>query len=248
MVPFQHKRYVKRIEELIKRGEDLASPSHFSARYRTSWLYDHEPDRRIGTNFGSDAVEEEYNRWEFHCTTILESIFTQDSRPFRKFKSSHFRSDVQQTLNRKLSILKSILEDIQGGYFIELESVVAHKIDIDVLDEAEILFEQGHDRAAAVLGRVVLEDALRRIAKREGLSIRKQQKKSEYIAANNLNIGLQKIEYFSRSASTKITSLLQLGNAAAHPDDEFEKITREDLQAALTDIRSFIEKELQFAG
>ena len=74
--------------------------------------------------------------------------------------------------------------------------------------DPKYLFELGHDQAAAILGRVILEDALKRLARLEQLDDTKK--------ATVLNDELKKARRYNQIQWRQIQVWVDIGNDAAH--------------------------------
>lgn len=61
------------------------------------------------------------------------------------------------------------MDDLNNGFLLEKEFLIAGEIFDSVLEEAKELLNAGHKNPAAVLGKVVLEDALKILSHQEQL-------------------------------------------------------------------------------
>jgi hypothetical protein len=73
-------------------------------------------------------------------------------------------------VNRMLGILQGALSDLEGGFLVGQEQLVAGVVFDSVLEQARHLLDGGFKDPAAVLCRVVIEECLRRLSREEGLS------------------------------------------------------------------------------
>ena len=88
---------------------------------------------------------------------------------------------------------------------------------------------------AAVLARVVLEDALKRIARGEGLD--------DNQSASRLNDELRRIGKYRQPQWRLIQAWLDIGNAAAHGN--FNEYNEEDVEGLIEDIERFLATEFR---
>jgi uncharacterized protein YutE (UPF0331/DUF86 family) len=154
----------KRFADLITTGDRLleAVPrEQFSDRGRDYWL----PNERLP----------EYRQWMASASNLLKTVAR---------KGSHFFDEPDRLLARKgdqdgfqttrfaelLGTVKAAYEEWQHGLLRELEYVVAAETFDDFLDHAAAFHRAGKKIEAAVLVSVVLEDALKRIAKKNGVA------------------------------------------------------------------------------
>jgi hypothetical protein len=112
---------------------------------------------------------------------------------------------------------------LNNGFLVGHEFIIAGELFDSVLDEAKILNKAGHKDVAAVLARVVLEDSLKKIARRE--KINDEQKISR------INDDLKSHNYYTQPMWRQIQAWLDIGNSAAH--GKFDQYTSEDVQKML---------------
>lgn len=149
----RYRREIQRLETLIERGEELSDDRKL------------ESHRQIGHSYRSDEDKEAYAQWKVNSKSILRTIFGEDSTHLESFTAySRGGSFKPATVQRKTGVLRAALEDVQGGYLLEQETLVAGEVFDSVLERASTLCDHGFEDSAAVLGRTVLEDGLRRLA------------------------------------------------------------------------------------
>lgn len=68
-----------------------------------------------------------------------------------------------------MGVSSSALDDLENGFLVGQEFLVAGEVFDSVLEQARGLLDGDYKDVAAMLGRVVLEDARRRIARQEGM-------------------------------------------------------------------------------
>ena len=137
-----------------------------------------------------------------------------------------------------VGLLEGCRNDLQGGFLKRQEVLLSAALFDNVLEQAEHLVAAGHKDPAAVLGRVVLEDSLRRIADEEGLDATKK--------ASALNDDLKGAGRYSQPQCRLVQAWLDIGNAAAHGD--FDKYEASDVARMLEDVRRFSARELGARG
>jgi len=96
------------------------------------------------------------------------------------------------------------------------------------------------NRAAAMFGRVILEDTLRKLCDQHSVVYDPKDK------ANSLNQKLWKeAQVYSQPEWRKNEAWLDLGNKAAHPDPEFDKIPVTEIDSMLNGIEQFAQNYLK---
>jgi hypothetical protein len=139
-------------------------------------------------------------------------------------------------LQPMLGVLKALRRDVNAGYTRTIGEIVCGEVFSDFLDMAEHLLTQKYKDPAAVLAGGVLEEHLRKLCIKHGISTTKpngEQKKldamnSELVAASIYNTTQQK----------SVTTFAGLRNDAAHGD--FSKYTEDMVKGMIFGIRTFI--------
>lgn len=127
------------------------------------------------------------------------------------------------------------MDDLQNGFLKGKEFLVAGIVYDSILEEAKYLNENGFKDPAAVLARVVIENALKEIG--EDLEINSDQKASE------INTALWKLERYNKPRWRQIQSWLDLGNLAAH--GKFDEYKSEEVKSTIQGVEEFISNELR---
>lgn len=134
-----------------------------------------------------------------------------------------------------VGLLRGALSDLEGGFLIGQEFLVAGEVFDSVLEEAKHLNEKDHKDASAVLGRVVIEDALRRIAR--------QEKMDDTQKPSKMNDDLLKANKYVKSQWRFIQAWLDIGNSAAH--GKFNEYDSEKVKSMLEGIGTFLAQEFR---
>jgi len=125
--------------------------------------------------------------------------------------------------------LESAKEEIEKGFLYKIERLISADLFDSVLEHAEFLLSNGHKDSAAVLGRVVIENTLKRIAERESIAFPDKVKPSK------INETLWKNQVYDKLAWRLIQDYINLGNSAAHGD--FGKYSNGEVEDMLGWIR-----------
>lgn len=107
-------------------------------------------------------------------------------------------------------ILRGTVANLESGLISSIESRIAVEITGDFLDSARTLLNEGQKDPAAVLACIALEDTLKRLATRHGLS-ELRDKEMSVVAAS-----LFAAKLLDKSALQSINSFKSLRNAALH--------------------------------
>ncbi len=208
----KYKHYANRLRELIKESRSISCDSRGEVQDETS-----------------------LHSWLVKVKNVIEVAFGTNSQHFKhleKLTKSVYRSF---HINAIEGLLKGALSDLEGGFLIGQEFLIAGEIFDSVLAQAKQLHKSGYKDVAAVLGRVVIEDALRRIAGQE--NIEDTQK------ASRINDDLKKAERYGKPQWRQIKVWLDIGNAAAH--GKFNDYDEEEVKVMIEGIGRFLADEFK---
>lgn len=193
-----------------------------------------ETDQVLSTvrdnDFGSWIEDKtKLNSWLIKCRNIICITFGENSTHYKELnkllQGSYSPEDVQAIKG----LLIGALDDFNNGFITGQEFLIAGEIFDTVLEESKHLVNKHHKDAAAVLGRVVIEDCLKRIARREGID--------DTFKASRINDELKKANLYSQPQWRLIQSWLDTGNAAAHGN--FSEYDENDVTNMLSGIEHF---------
>lgn len=223
MLSPKHKRYADRIRELMEEGQAVAKLERPSGvRGFGPYIRDKAP----------------LQAWLVKVNNILETAFGPNSPQMYHFQQ--FTTDIADVAYSSevlsiVGILTGALDDLEKGYLLGQEFLIAGEIFDSVLEQAKHLNRSGHKDPAAVLARVVLEDALKRIARGEGLDDNQR--------ASQLNDDLRRIGKYPQPQWRLVQAWLDIGNAAAHGN--FNEYNEEDVEGLIEDIERFLATEFR---
>ena len=220
MLSPKHKRYADRIRELIEEGQAVAKLERPST---------------VGP-YIQDRVP--LQAWLVKVNNILETVFGPQSphmHHFQEFTKDMIDVELSYKVHSIVGILTGALDDLEKGYLLGQEFLIAGEIFDSVLEQAKHLNRSGHKDPAAVLARVVLEDALKRIARGEGLDDNQR--------ASQLNDDLRRIGKYPQPQWRLVQAWLDIGNAAAHGN--FNEYNEEDVEGLIEDIERFLATEFR---
>jgi len=134
-------------------------------------------------------------------------------------------------------ILEAALRDFEGDMLFDTELRVRAEVLDDFLSQAEHLAEQKLYVAATALGGAVLEDTLRKMCDRRGLSY------PEITSIEPLNVLLVKADAYDKLLQKQVTAWADLRNKADH--GRFEEVTAADSCDFLKWLRRFVTEHLR---
>ena len=123
-------------------------------------------------------------------------------------------------LTALVGVIRALREDYVGGFMQQVEELIHAGLFDDFLHMASELLAKGYKDPAAVLAGSVLEEHLRKLANRAGVSAADGEKP---IKADRLNADLLKATVYNQLEQKNVTAWLDLRNKAAHGHyDEYD--------------------------
>lgn len=182
--------------------------------------------------------------WRVKATSLLVNVMTKDSIYYTEFMNLVTGEGLKddETFNKKeifgqaVQILKAAWGEYAGGYFVSVQTRITADVFDDFLDRADYLLESGDFPAAAVIAGCVLEDGLRKICDREGVTFPPSPKPT----ISTFNQGLKNKGFYGKPVFHHVTSLGALRNHAAH--GEWTEFAEDDVVKMVNDVRDFMAK------
>ena len=134
-----------------------------------------------------------------------------------------------------MGILRALRSDYAAGNLQSVVELIHADIFADFLDMADYLLQQGSKDAAAVVIGSVLEEHLRKLAEKNGIS--SIQSGGAPKKADAINSELAGAVVYSKLDQKSITAWLDLRNKAAH--GQYADYTKEQANMALQAVRDF---------
>lgn len=135
-------------------------------------------------------------------------------------------------------VLTALRQDVEADRLLTFEEDVHGELFSDFLAQAEHLNGEGYPRAAAVLAGGVIEEHLRQLCKKNGITT--ADAKGAHLKASAMNNELKKAGVYGEAVRTELESWLKRRNDAAHGDPDFEaKHDEIDVRRMAEGIRSF---------
>ncbi len=216
----KYQRYADRLNGLIEEGKVVAKlekPSTYSSSYIQ----------------GEDKIQ--VQSWLTKVRNILETVFSIQSPQYHHFEEVIPKDGVRVIAHSYeiypiVGVLNGALDDLKNGFLLGQEFLIAGEVFDSILEQAKQLSKTGFKDPAAVLARVVLEDALKRLAREEGIN--------DNSKASVINDELKKKGKYSQSQWRFIQAWLDIGNAAAHGN--VNEYSEADVSKLIEDVGRFL--------
>lgn len=211
-------RYLDRLDGLADEGRRLASNTR--EVMKTTYLAD---------NTG-------VQNWLVRVDNILNTVFGAESPHYQHFEAIAQSKAINRPREAEqiIGILEGAKEDLEQGFLLSQEELVAGEVFDSVLEQAEHLSDRGYGIAAGVLGRVVLEDALKRLSSMGEID--------QDQPAASLNQALRDSGVYGKPQWRQVQAWLDIGNSAAH--GEIDDFTDRDIAEMLAGVGEFLARYL----
>lgn len=183
-----------------------------------------------------DYIDKELaSQWGISCLSILSKIFGENSDHYKRFNELFEELSKGDVSKAKMAsgILKAAKDDYENGYLFDTRALIEAEVFDDFLEQAEHLLKQGYHGAAAVVAGCVLEDGLRKLCARNGITLSAKPK------LNTMNADLVKARVYNLLKQKQITALADLRNKASH--GKWTEFDEKDVEAMIRDARRFME-------
>lgn len=214
---------LSRLRELIEMGQGVLSTKR-------------EPGPQM-IGFDSWVDPEKAHQWFTSAQSLLARVFGSDGAHYSNFSVIHGKQGITYSpVRRGQGILRAALEDFERGYLFDLRLLVESEVFADFLDQAGALLRAGYRGPAALVAGCVLEDGLRKLCGRHGLSLPVHPK------LDLMNADLAKAGIYNKLTQKRVTAIADIRNNAAHGNwDQFE---RKDVEESIDWIAKFMEAHL----
>jgi hypothetical protein len=217
----------KRLEYLINQGEEISVQSYGN----TNGFM----------NFSQEA-KDLYTQWLVSSKSLLKLI-CDDKKAihYELFLSAENKVHSVETppliLKRLLSILRATFDDMNSGCLTSYKQLIQADVFDSELEQAKHFLDSGYKVASAVTAGVVLETAIKELAKNNEIDIYQEgSTKSKKLDA--LNSELKNANVYNALQHKQILTLAHIRNKAAH--GEVEEFNENDVQNMIRDIESFL--------
>ncbi len=195
-----------------------------------------EVDKIMGTK-GSNEFGEwigditSLHEWLIKAENIICIAFGHESIQYDRIKKINAGECKPTNLLQLKGFLAGCKDDFDHGFTVGQEYKIAGEVFDNLIEESKYLLKNRHIEASAVLGRVVLEDALKRIAKNLNIDVKGMK-------AARINDEIKKKEIYSQPQWRLIQAWLDFGNSAAHGN--VNEYTEQDIESMLNGIEQFL--------
>ena len=203
-------KLIKRFNELIEKGQKfLDNPGSVNTKSTEQWL--------------------------LSCLNLLKRIFGPESDHYKKFDRLYSDGDFDsiRAYNRCRGIIESAKDEYEKGFLFDMKTLIEAEVFDDFLEQAQYLCSKKYFPAAAVIAGSVLEDGLRKLCVRAGITLSSKPK------LDSMNSELAKKGTYNKLIQKKITALADLRNKAAH--GKWNEFSSSDVKEMLVQVRTFME-------
>jgi len=153
---------------------------------------------------------------------------------------SSSRSNLEWRAKELGAIVHALRDDYEGGSLLSIQELVHADLFDDFLGMAGELSSKGFVGPAAVVAGTVLEEHLRKLASRSGLSVTKDDQR--FKSVEGLGVELRKAGVLSEVQRKSVSAWYAQRNEAAHgPTDD---LNQGDVDRMIDGVRDFIARSL----
>jgi hypothetical protein len=182
-----------------------------------------------GSNYPETAA---WRQWSTSALNLLSAASGEASAHYSNFKSLYDRATGSEShLKAMGGVFLAAKADFEGGYIFKLEATISGEIFGDFVSLAKHSLKEGNKDVAAVLACAALEDALKRYAALNGLTVddKVMQEVVGALKSKGLVSGAQK---------TLLDTMPKIRDYAMHAN--WEKITPEDVSSVIGFVEQFL--------
>lgn len=162
--------------------------------------------------FKSDLdLKYNYNKLFVSAQNLIQKTCGKDSSYYRNLEDlfAKYRTNPYH-IPECLGVIESAYEDLKLGLLEDTRSLIAAEVFVDFMEQAEYLLSKEYKLPAAVLARAVLEDSLKILVKKNGITLSSRPK------LDKMNADLAKKNVYNRNVQKQVTAWAGIGNSAAH--------------------------------
>lgn len=163
--------------------------------------------------FGSSVDGQLATRWAMSAISVLRSAFGTTSDHYQAIREYTAFQDLGAAVKVQAT-LQSALDAWRNGYIFSVQRLVHADVEASLIDQASVLLDASHTRAAAVVTGAVLEEHLRSISPSWGVSVEDANGKPRTLEP--LNQDLKKAGAYDGIMQKRVTLVAGIRNEAAH--------------------------------
>lgn len=179
-------------------------------------------------------------QWTVSVLTLIATVLGKENDFYTSFKVSSDEiskfSESRGVVAKAQGILVAAKDTYENGYLFNIQQRITADVFSDFLEQAEYLLDGGYHGPAAVTAGCVLEDGLRKMCDKEGITFPAGKKPTLSV----YNQELAKKGIYSTMTLHQVNALAALRNDAAHGD--WNKFTNDDVKKMIVDVRDFMVK------
>lgn len=187
-------KLIRRIEQLLEKAEKVKAT--------------HKPNPPSVIGFPT-LDEDAFLEWKTNVENLLLLIGGKESVYYQNFKE-RVKSGHKSHVDYGIGILRGLKEDLDLGYLTNIKDLVIAEVFTDFLDIAPHLLDNGYKDPASSLIGAVLEDGLRKIARKNNIIV----KSGDDIGSLNTKIADQGI--YNRLVQKQIQAWKSIRDSADH--------------------------------
>jgi hypothetical protein len=213
-------RVAERIRELIEEGKSVASLERRSPYTSIEYIQD------------KDKIQ--LQAWLSKTMNIVEATFGPESPQFRHMRElmpkGPYHIGHSYEVYPIVGMLTGARDDLEKGFLRNQGILISGDVFDSVLERATELNRLAYKDPSAVLVRVVLEGALRRLSAARGIDTDQ--------TASQLNDALREAGFYAKPQWRLVQAWLDIGNAAAH--GKFNDYSQEAVSNAIEGVTQFL--------
>lgn len=189
------------------------------------------PSRRVGGNSLSYDTAA-WQQWATSAMGLIRSVFGEDSPHYGNLASAYKAcAGYDDQVDILKGIFSSAKSDFDGGYLYTVQASISGEIFGDFVGLAKVALREGSKDVAAVLACAALEDALKRFADANGLSVgdKVMQEVVSALKSKGLVSGAQK---------SLLDTMPKIRDYAMHAN--WEKISAQDVGSVIGFVEQFL--------
>jgi hypothetical protein len=174
----------------------------------------------------------QWRQWATSAQNLIRAVFSESSPHYVNFLSLYNNcSGADYDVAALKAVFMSAKEDFEGGYVFDVELRVSGEVFGDFVTLARQSLSEGHKDVAAVLACAALEDALKRFAAVNGLTVsdKTMQEVVNALKSSGLVAGAQK---------TLLDAMPRIRNLAMHAD--WAKLAEPDVNSVIGFVEQFL--------
>lgn len=181
------------------------------------------------------ASHQQFYAWATSALNAIQGVFGKDSPHYTRFEVELSRISNNYVWQNQLDSFRGIFlgakSDVDGGYLFDVQATFSGEIFGDFVATAKAALAEGQHAVAAVLACAALEDALKRFATSQGLSV--ENKTMEDVINALKTKGL-----VSGAQKTLLAAMPKIRNQAMHA--EWSKLTPQDAGSVIGFVEQFL--------